>query len=61
MFPNSLNLADVTIAQIFAYFDNDFSKYQCGFRKDCCDEHCPLIMSEKWKKSVNKGKYFGAL
>ena len=33
-------------------FDNIFSKYWCGFRKDYSgSQHCLLIKTEKWKKN----------
>ena len=48
-------------AQISAFFDNVFSKYQCGFWKGYSTQHCNLKMLEKWKKCVGKGKVFGAL
>ena len=48
-------------AQISAFFDNVFSKHQCGFRKGYSTQHCNLKMLEKWRKCVGKGKVFGAL
>ena len=41
--------------------DNIFSSQQCDFRKGCRTQHCLLVMLETWKRSVNKGKVFGAL
>ena len=43
------------------FFDNIFSNQQCGFRKGHSTQHCPLVMLETWKNSVDKGKVFGAL
>ena len=43
------------------FFDNIFSKYQCGFRKGYSEQHCLLVMIEKWKKVVDNGGAFGAL
>ena len=48
-------------AQRSAFFDNAFSKYQCGFRKGYSTQHCNLKVLEKWNKCVGKGKVFGAL
>ena len=48
-------------AQISAFSDNIFSKYQCGFRKGYSTQHCNLKILEKWKKYVGKGNVFGAL
>ena len=43
------------------YFDNLFSKYQCGFRKGFNAHHCLVSIIEKWKESVDSGGAFGAL
>ena len=43
------------------FFNNIFSKYQCGFRKSFSSQQCLVVMLEKWKKSVNNGKVFGTL
>ena len=48
-------------AQIFAFFDNFFSKYQCRFQKGYSTQHCVLTILRKWKKCVDKGNVFGAL
>ena len=48
-------------AQRSAFFDNAFSKYQCGFRKGYSTQHFNLKVLEKWNKRVGKGKVFGAL
>ena len=47
--------------QIIIYMDKFLSKYQCGFRKGYNAQHCPLAMTEKWKKAVDNGNVFGAL
>ena len=38
------------------YFENIFSKFQCGFKQGLTAQHCLISMIEKWKKSVDKGK-----
>ena len=43
------------------FFEDIFSKYQCGFRKGYRVQHCLLVMREKWKKIVAYGGLFGAL
>ena len=43
------------------YFENIFSKFQCGFRQGLSAQYCLISMIEKWKKSVDKGKTFAAL
>ena len=48
-------------AQISAFFDNVFSKYQSKFRKSYSTQHCNMKMLEKWKKFGGKGKVFSAL
>ena len=47
--------------QISEFFENIFSKNQCGFRKGHSTQQCLLAMLEKWKRSVGNGKAFGAL
>ena len=43
------------------FFDNIFSKYQCGFRKGYSAQHCLLVMIEKWKKVVDNEGALGSL
>ena len=43
------------------FFEDIFSKYQCGFRKGYSAQHCLLVMLEKWKRIVDYGGVFGAL
>ena len=38
-----------------------FSKCQCRFRKGYSTYYCLLVMLERWKSAVDKGKSFGAL
>ena len=47
--------------QISNFFEDVFSKYQCGFRKGYSAQHCLLVMIEKWEKIVDCGGVFGAL
>ena len=47
--------------QMSQFFENIFSKYQCGFRKFFSTQQCFLAMLEKWKRSVDNSKMFGAL
>ena len=51
----------IMFVQISAFFDNVFSKYQCGFAKDYSTQHCNLKTLERWIESVGKEKVFGAL
>ena len=48
-----------------SFFEDVFSKHQCGFKKCFCTQQCTqqcfLTLLEKWKNSVDKGKIFGAL
>ena len=46
--------------QISEYFEQFFSKYQCGFRKGFSAQHSVLSMLEKWKSAVDNKKVFGA-
>ena len=47
--------------QISEFFENIFSKNQCGSRKGHSTQQCLLATLEKWKRSVDSGKAFGAL
>ena len=47
--------------QMSQFFENIFSKYQCGFRKGFSTQQCLLAMLEKWKRSVDNSKMFDAL
>ena len=47
--------------QLYIYFENILSKFQCGFRKGFSTQHCLLLMIEKWKEAVDKDQSFGAL
>ena len=47
--------------QLSNYFENIFSKFQCGFRKGFSAEHCLLAMVEKWKINLDKAGVCGAL
>ena len=54
-------LERIMFIQISAFFEDIFNKQQCGFRKGHNTQQCLLKMLEKWKRSVNGGKVFGAL
>ena len=47
--------------QILDFFNDIFSKYQCGFRKNYSTQYALLLMIEKWRESVDSGNVFGAL
>ena len=49
------------LEQMSQFFENIFSKYQCGFRKGFCTRQCLLTVLEKWKTAVDNSKMFGAL
>ena len=42
-------------------FDNILLNQQFGFRKGYSTQHYLLVMSETWKRPVDKRKVFGAL
>ena len=44
-----------------SFFDDIFSKCQYGFRKELGTQQCLLALLEKWKRSIDRGKVFGAL
>ena len=41
--------------QMYKYFDQIFSKFQCGFRKGFSTQNCLLYMIENWKESLDQG------
>ena len=47
--------------QMSRFFDDIFSRYQYGFRKGFSTQQCLLALLEKWKRSIDRGKVFGAL
>ena len=47
--------------QMYKYFDQILSKYQCGFRQVYNTQHCLLVMVEKWKEVLDKVGLGGAL
>ena len=47
--------------QMSQFLENIFSKYQYGFRKGFSTQQCLLAMLEKWKRSAENSKMFGAL
>ena len=47
--------------QISIKFNDLLSIYQCGFRKGYSTQHCLIVMLDKWKSSIDKGGYAGAL
>ena len=60
--PNISNIYERCLFKpISNYFENIFSKFQCGFRQSVSGQYCLISMTKKWKKSVDKGKTFAAL
>ena len=47
--------------QIYKYFNHILSKWQCGFRKGFSTQRCLLVMTEKWRKCLDKGAFSGAI
>ena len=47
--------------QISVFFLDVLSKYQCGFRKSISTHHCLIVMTEKWRKSLDNKISFRAL
>ena len=43
------------------FFESILSNQQCGFHKVSCTQKCLLVLPEKWKRSFDRGKAFGAL
>ena len=51
----------IMFIQMPTFFEDIFNKQQCRFRKGYDTHQCLLKMLEKWKRSANGGKVFGAL
>ena len=51
----------LTRDQMYKYFDQIFSKFQCGFRKGFSTQICLLCMIEDWKESLDQWGHYGAL
>ena len=47
--------------QLSTFFEEIFSKFQCGFCKGYSTRYCLLMMLESWKEDVDKSKAFGTL
>ena len=46
---------------MYKYFDQIFSKFQCGFRKIFSTQNRLLYVIENWKESSDQGGQYGAL
>ena len=47
--------------QMYKYFDQILSKYQCDFRQGYNTQHCLPVMIEKWKEVLDNDGLSGAL
>ena len=47
--------------QMYKYFEQILSKYQCSFRQGYNTQQCLLMMVEKWKEALDQGGLCGAL
>ena len=47
--------------QMYKYFDQIISKYQCRFHQGYNSQHCLLMTVEKWKEDLDKGILGGAI
>ena len=47
--------------QMFQLFESTPSNHQCGFHKGLSTQQSLLVLLEKWKKSVDRGRAFCAL
>ena len=60
--PNISNIYEKTIYnQLYEYFHDKLFSSQCGFCEGYSSQHSLLVMTEKFKESINKGNAFGAL
>ena len=47
--------------QMYKHFNHILSKWQCGFHQNFSTQHCLLVMTEKWRKCLDKNGISGAL
>ena len=47
--------------QIISHIDKHLSPYLCGYRKGYSAQHALISLIEKWKTSLDKGGYAGAI
>ena len=47
--------------QMYKYFNHTLSKWQCGLRKGFSTQHSFLVMTEKRRKWLDKGRISGAI
>ena len=47
--------------ELYEYFHDKLFLSQCGFCKGYSSQHSLLVMTEKFKESIDKGNAFGAL
>ena len=60
--PNLLKIYERSFYdQMSRYFNHILSEWQCGFRKSFSTQHCLLVMTEKWRKCLDKGGISGAI
>ena len=45
--------------EMYKYFNHILSTWQCGFRKSFSTQRCLLVMTEKWRKCLEKGGISG--
>ena len=49
------------LSQMSSYFENVFSKYQCGLKEGVSAQYCLIYMIQKCKIALDNGKIFTAL
>ena len=47
--------------QLYTFFENILSKFQCGFRKNFSSQYSLILMIEKWKRSMDHKACCGAV
>ena len=40
---------------MYKYFDQIFSKHECGFHQGYNTQDCLFVIVDKWKEVINKG------
>ena len=46
---------------ILQFSNNIMSKFQCGFRKGFNAQDCLIVMIEKWKRMLDKGRHLWSI
>ena len=62
MLPIISKISELIICyQLSAFFEDKFSKFQCGFCEGFSTQYCLFMVLESWKEALDKSKAFDTL